>query len=71
MMCDKLNHPDFHLIFPIPSSAKKDENICDFYTSNWKEYVLDSELNVTLTDGKMYLIVETSSLELVLIVFQA
>ena len=23
MMCDKLNHPDFHLIFPIPSSLKK------------------------------------------------
>ena len=52
MMCDKLNHPDFHLIFPIPSSAKKDENICDFYASNWKEYVLGSKLNASLSGWK-------------------
>ena len=52
MMCDKLNHPDFHLIFPIPSSTKKDENICDFYASNWKEYVLDSKLNASLSGWK-------------------
>ncbi len=52
MMCDKLNHPDFHLIFPIPSSAKKDENICDFYTSDWKDFVLNSKLNVYLNGWK-------------------
>jgi DNA polymerase-3 subunit delta' len=52
MMCNKLNHPDFHLIFPIPSSAKKDENICDFYTSDWKDFVLNSKLNVDLNGWK-------------------
>ena len=52
MMCDKLNHPDFHLIFPIPSSTKKDENTCDYYASNWKEYVLDSKLNASLSGWK-------------------
>ena len=52
MMCDKLNHPDFHLIFPIPSSSKKDENICDFYTSDWKDFVLNSRLNVDLNGWK-------------------
>ena len=52
MMCDKLNHPDFHLIFPIPSSSKKDENICDFYTSDWKDFVLNSKLNVYLNGWK-------------------
>lgn len=52
MMCNKLNHPDFHLIFPIPSSTKKDENICDFYASSWKEYVLDCKLNASLNGWK-------------------
>lgn len=52
LMCDKLNHPDFHLIFPIPSSAKKEENICDFYASNWKDYIIDSKLNANLNGWK-------------------
>ena len=52
MMCNKLNHPDFHLIFPIPSSVKKDENTYDFYASSWKEYVLDSKLNASLNGWK-------------------
>ena len=52
VMCDKLNHPDFHLIFPIPYSTKKHENICDFYASNWKDYVLDSKLNANLSGWK-------------------
>ena len=52
MMCNKLNHPDFHLIFPIPSSAKKDENICDFYASDWKDFVLNSKLKVDLNRWK-------------------
>ena len=52
MMCNKLSHPDFHLIFPIPSSVKKDENTYDFYASSWKEYVLDSKLNASLNGWK-------------------
>ena len=30
-MCGSFTHPDLHFIFPIPSSSKPQESVCDYY----------------------------------------
>ena len=43
-----LTHPDFHIIFPIPSSDKKGENSCDFYRKDWVDYATTNELEINI-----------------------
>ena len=53
MMCNKLSHPDFHLIFPIPSSVKKDENTYDFYARLEVDYI-NKKYNLSLPESEFY-----------------
>ncbi len=43
-----LAHPDFHIVFPIPSSEKKAENSCDFYCKDWIEYAVTNDLEINI-----------------------
>ena len=43
-----LTHPDFHIIFPIPSSDKKGENSCDFYSKDWVDYAITKDLEINI-----------------------
>ena len=36
-MCGSFTHPDLHFIFPIPSSSKPQESVCDYYYNPWRE----------------------------------
>ena len=45
-----LNHPDLHIIFPIPSSEKKSENNCDIYINSWRELATEKDFKISLKD---------------------
>ena len=45
-----LNHPDLHIIFPIPSSEKKSENNCDVYINSWRELATEKDFKISLKD---------------------
>ncbi len=45
-----LNHPDLHIIFPIPSSEKKSENNCDMYVNSWRNLAIEKDFQFSLKD---------------------
>ena len=45
---ENFTHPDFHIVFPIPSSEKKTENTPDFYMSDWRDLVLENNYKASM-----------------------
>ncbi len=45
---ENFTHPDFHIVFPIPSSEKKAENTPDFYMSDWRDLVLENNYKASM-----------------------
>ena len=42
-MCGSFTHPDLHFIFPIPSSSKPQESVCDYYYIHGEKLCLNLE----------------------------
>ena len=51
-VCDSFSHPDLHFIFPIPSSAKTNQNSCDFFSDAWRSFLLSSTDKLTMNNWK-------------------
>ena len=51
-MCESFIHPDLHFIFPIPSSSKPQESVCDYYYSQWREAMSAYGYNLTISQWK-------------------
>ena len=51
-MCGSFTHPDLHFIFPIPSSSKPQESVCDYYYNPWREALSEFGDNLTMGQWK-------------------
>ena len=51
-MCGSFTHPDLHFIFPIPSSSKPQESVCDYYYNQWREALSEFGDNLTMGHWK-------------------
>jgi DNA polymerase-3 subunit delta' len=51
-MCESFTHPDLHFIFPIPSSSKPQESVCDYYYCQWRKAMSEYGYNLTISQWK-------------------